>query len=199
MKYIQFRKLIKTPIFTTQTLKNSGATYTPSQLTMWQQKGYIAKLRGGIYAFTDSLPTLTPAILSHHLVSPSYISLSAALSHHGIIPEAVFSTTCVTSKGTRTYTTSLGRITYQHIPPRIFFGYERITGGLLPYNLAQPEKALLDFFYLTPSVKNKNDLIELRLNLGTIEWDRLREYLLIFRRTRLNHLIKILEKEHAHR
>lgn len=192
MKYIEFRKLVKSPIFTTQLLRNLGASYTPSQLTNWQKKGHIVKLRGGLYAFSDTLP-LSPNVIAPHLVQPSYISLATALSHFGIIPEAVFTTTCITTKGTRSYTLTEGSFTYQHLPPTLFFGYSQIDGEASPYYLAEPEKALLDYFYLTPSLISKNDILELRLNLEIIDWNKLKEYSKLFDRQRLNRLIKILE------
>jgi len=197
MQYIAFRKLITLPIFTTQDLKNLGATYSPSQLTSWQKKGYLTKLRGGLYAFTDTLPSLTPIMIASKLVTPSYLSLSSALSHHGLIPEAVFTTTSITPKGTRFYHLPLGTFTYQHLPPHLFFGYTQIESNPLPYLLAEPEKAMLDFFYLTPGIKNSKDLAELRLNLDNIDRLKLKSYLSIFQHARLNYLIKLLEATHA--
>ncbi len=198
MQYIAFRKLVTLPVFTTQTLKNLGASYTPSQLTAWQAKGYLTKLRGGLYVFTDIISSLTPSMIAPYLVTPSYISLATALSHYGIIPEAVFSTTSVTSKGTRAYHLPMGNFTYQHLPPSLFFGYTQISATPLPYLIAEPEKALLDFFYLNPSVKNSNDLSELRLNLENIDWSKLNHYLKLFKHVRLNYLVKKLEDAHAH-
>ncbi|MFH1244367.1 MAG: hypothetical protein V1487_02220 [bacterium] len=198
MKYIEFRKLVTPPIFTSQTLKNLGAGYTPSQLTSWQAKGYLTKLRGGLYAYSDSLPELSSAMIACRLVTPSYLSLSFALSHHGIIPEAVFTATSITSKGTRSYQLAQGNFTYQHLPPQLFFGYTYIQDHPLPYNLADGEKALLDYFYLTPSIKNSKDLAELRLNLENIDWPKLQSYLAIFQHKRLDYLIRLLEEMYAH-
>lgn len=197
MKYIAFRKLVNVAIFTPQTLKNLGASYTPSQLTSWQTKGYLTKFRNGLYAFTDLLPTLSPSMIAPYLVTPSYLSLSYALSHHGIIPEAVFTATSVTSKGTRSYQLAQGNFTYQHLPPSLFFGYTQVQDQPLPYNLAEPEKALLDFLYLNPSVKNDQDLSELRLNLDSIDWPKLNIYSTFFHHVRINNLLKLLEAAHA--
>lgn len=198
MKYIAFRQLITTPIFTPQNLKNLGAVYTNSQLTHWQQKGYLTKLRNGVYIFTDALEKLNPFSIAPHLVNPSYISLTSALSHYSLIPEAVFSISSVTTRGTRTYQLAQGHFTFQHLPPRLFFGYSNYLEGELAYNLAEPEKALLDFFYLTPSVRLNKDLESLRLNLEILDWHKLKIYNQEFDNNRLNHLISLLEKSHAH-
>jgi predicted transcriptional regulator of viral defense system len=198
MKYLEFKKLVTLPIFTSQDLKNLGTHYTPSQLTGWLKLGYLTKLRGGLYAYTDSLGTLPLQVVANSLHSPSYLSLSYALSHYGVIPEAVYIHTSVTSKTTRTYNLPIGNFTYQHLPPRLIFGYNQISDSQIPYLLAEPEKALLDYFYLTPSIKNSKDIFELRLNLESINWLKLNKYLTIFKHVRLNYLIKILEDVHAH-
>lgn len=198
MKYIEFKKLVTLPIFTSQDLKNLGARYTPSQLNGWLKLGYLTKLRGGLYAFTDSLETLPSQVVANSLHSPSYLSLSYALSHYGVIPEAVYTLTSITSKSTRTYDLSLGHFTYRHLPPRLFFGFTQISSPTTSYLLAEPEKALLDYLYLTPSIKNSKDILELRLNIENINWLKLKNYLTIFKHARLNHLIKILEDSYAH-
>ncbi len=198
MKYIEFKRLVTVPIFTSQDLKNLGASYTPSQLTGWLKLGYLTKLRGGLYTYTDSLDTLPTQVIANLLHSPSYLSLNYALSHYGVIPEAVYTFTSITSKSTRTYDLPLGHFTYRHLPPKLFFGYTQISSTTSSYLLAEPEKALLDYFYLTPRVKNSKDIFELRLNLENINWPKLKKYLTIFKHARLNYLINILEDSYAH-
>lgn len=198
MKYIEFRKLVKTPIFTSQDLKNLGATHTPSQLTGWLKLGYLTKLRGGLYGFSDTLPSLPTQVIASNLYSPSYLSLSFALSHFGIIPEAVHTFTSITAKTTRTYKMEQGTFTYQHLPPHLFFGYTQIKVGNMSYNLAEKEKALLDYFYLTPSIKNSKDLYELRLNTNSLQSTKLHDYLSQFDSRRLDYLVRIMEKMYAH-
>lgn len=198
MKYIAFRKLPTPPLFTPQDLRNLGIALHPNELTRWIKQGYITKLRGGLYTHTDTIQSLPRECLSPYLVSPSYLSLAHTLSHHGMIPEAVFTFTAITTKPTRTYSLPQGHFTYQHLPSRLFFGYHPVTTPYSPYYLAEPEKALLDFFYLNPYIKNSKDLAELRLNLNNLDWVKLKLYLKIFKHERLNYLIKILETTYAH-
>ncbi len=198
MKYIEFQNLVTTPLFTPQDLKILGATYTPSQFTGWIKKGYITKLRGSLYIFTRQLATLSPESLAPHLVTPSYLSLEYALSHFTIIPEAVHSYTSITSKTTRTITLPQGTFNYRHLPARLFFGYTQTNSNVAPYNLAEPEKALLDYFYLTPSLKNSKDLSGLRLNTAPLNWGKLSKYLYEFNSRRLDYLVKITRSMYAH-
>ena len=198
MKYNTFRSQVKLPIFTPQNLRNLDVVLYPNELTRWIKLGYITKLRGGLYAFTEQLKTISPHIIASKLVTPSYLSLTTVLSLHAIIPEATFTITSVTTKGTRSYDLGSDHFTYQHIPPKLYFGYTSVVASPLSYYLAEPEKALLDYFYLTPSIKNSKDLYELRLNLENIDWPKLRFYLAAFKHKRLDYLVKLLEGMHAY-
>lgn len=78
---------------------------------------------------------------------PSYISLQSALYHHGMIsqiPQVIYS---VTLGKTKRLTNPLGTFSYHHLSPAMFHGFETISpqGG----QMASPEKALLDLFYLS--------------------------------------------------
>ncbi|MCJ7627522.1 MAG: hypothetical protein MUO50_03940 [Longimicrobiales bacterium] len=67
------------------------------------------------------------------------------------IPEGVPVTTSVTTARPMQFDTPLGRHSYRHVRPEIFFGYSRVN---LPRSqealLAGLAKALLDLVYLTP-------------------------------------------------
>ncbi len=87
-------------------------------------------------------------IVAERLCSPhpSYISLQSALYHHGMIsqiPQMIYSVTLAKSQR---ISNQLGSFSYHHINPAFFCGYEAISpqGG----QMAKPEKALLDLFYL---------------------------------------------------
>lgn len=163
MRYTDFRKNFSIPLFTTQDIRLLAADITPSQLTLWQKQEYLTKIRGGVYVFNDAKINLTPEELSAVVVEPSYISLETALSHYNLIPEMVFATTCITTKNTREHQTYLGRMSYSHIKQELFFGYIPVQGAIRSYNLAIPEKALLDYFYLHPQYRDEADIEGLRI------------------------------------
>ena len=163
MRYTDFRKSFPNPLFSSQDIRLLAAKITPSQLTLWQKQDYITKIRGGVYIFNDAKSKLTPEELSAVLVEPSYISLETVLSRHSLIPEMVFTTTCITTKNTRSYQTYLGAVSYSHIKQDLFFGYDVVNSDIRPYHLATAEKALLDFFYLHPQYKDQGDIEGLRI------------------------------------
>ena len=115
--------------------------------------------------------------LASELKSPSYVSLEKALEYHGLIPEAVFTVTSVTTKRPGSYETALGKFEYQHIHPRLFWGYFSVAVEGQVWFLAHPEKALLDFVYLRAVHLTREYLGEWRLqNFENVDRTRLLEY-----------------------
>lgn len=149
------------------------------QLARWVKAGYLFQLRRGVYVFAPHFQKVTPTpyFLASTLVSPSYVSLEKAMEFYGLIPEAVFTVTSVTTKRPIYYETPLGRFDYRHLHPRLFWGYTAVVTEEQTGFMAHPEKALLDLFYLqTPHIDN-DYLDELRLqHLEKINAQRLLEY-----------------------
>ena len=199
MKYINFRQQFTTPIFTSQDIRLLATDITPSQLTNWQKKDYLTKIRGGVYVFNDAKDTLSAQELSTILVEPSYISLESALFNHNLIPEVIFATTAVTIKNNREYDTYLGHFSYQHLKSELYFGYSQQPGQFRPYLIAEPEKALLDFLYLHPDYQTKVDIESLRLNLEifyALDQSKLDLYAKVFP-ARVIRLIKLIRNQDA--
>lgn len=121
-----------------------------NQLTRWEKKGLIIKLRRGIYLFNQYNRKITPSrfYLANQLYEPSYVSLESALSLYGIIPERTASITSITTKKTARFKNEFGDFIYQHVGPRAFNGFILIKedNGLEAF-VAKPEKAVVDFLY----------------------------------------------------
>lgn len=112
------------------------------------QHGHLIRLKRGLWAVPENLEPLS---LAQHLTAPlpSYVSLQSALYYHDMIsqiPEVIY---CVSLARTRIYQTPVATISVHHIPASFFFGYE--VRGEQHVMMALPEKALLDFLYLSPS------------------------------------------------
>jgi len=58
---------------------------------------------------------LSLPLIANQLYGPSYVSLDYALSHYGLIPEAVYQITSVTTRRSKTYDTPLGRFSYERL------------------------------------------------------------------------------------
>lgn len=120
------------------------------------KNGELLSLRRGMYVPGPELDLQIPDLflIANHLRGPSYVSAESALSYWGMIPERVYEISSVTLKTTKTYSTPLGRFSFQHLAsPYYSFG---ITRQEMADNqiamVASREKALCDKIILTSGV-----------------------------------------------
>ena len=152
-----------------------------SQVSVWQHKGYLHRLKRGVYVLDERFrrTPANPLYVANYLVSPSYLSLEYALAHYFLIPESVRWYTSVTPNKTRSFTNVLGHFAYRSVKESLFFGYEPVETDRQEVLIACPEKALLDFFYLNSASlgATQGHLDALRLqNLESLNVRLLKEY-----------------------
>jgi hypothetical protein len=101
-----------------------------------------------LWAFKEKVEILA---LPEYLTKPfpSYVSLQSALYYHGMISQIPAITYAVSIGRTKKYKTPLGVVSIHHVNPHFFFGYKSIGKDIA--KMASPEKALIDFFYLSPA------------------------------------------------
>lgn len=197
MKYQELYQIIKRPYFSRMDIFLRGLKIYDYQLSLWRQKGYLKKLKRGFYIFTERQEELRPEEISFLLCEPSYISLESALTFYGLIPEVVYAKTAVTGKKTKKFVNPFGNFAYRHIKQELFFGYNIHETKNGKYLLAEPEKAILDYFYLNQdAVKSREDIEELRLNCEIfnkiIKKAKLNKYLEKYNSKPLERRIKLL-------
>jgi len=147
------------------------------RLYEWQLKGYIIKLRSGWYCLPDFLKGhYSSWIIANTVHEPSYISLESALSYHGFIPEGVYMTSSVTTNRTIRLSMAGSLYAYSGMKNDYYFGYELIETGKdhRKVRIADPAKALIDFFYHHPRYNTEDEILQLRLN-GPVLSESLRE------------------------
>ena len=159
MNFIEFSKKIEEfKLFETRELKlvlgNDFNRTTLINIKNWINKGYLIMVRKGLYILSDFRNEIDAMAIASKIYFPSYISLETALGYYGIIPEAVFTITSATSKKTNKFSTPLGNFSYQKIKKEAFGGFETKKERNVSFNLALPEKALTDFFYLNRNILN---------------------------------------------
>ena len=115
----------------------------------------------------------------------SYLSLESALVWYGFIPEIVYGYTSVTARITRTFKNVCGRFIYRHVKSELFWGYVQMKTDHGPYLLAEPGKALLDYFYLNlAGINSEDDFDNIRLNEEemekTLDREKFFKYLEVF-------------------
>lgn len=197
--YRQFENALKPfAVFSLKEVKKIFPQLDKRRFTEWQKKGYIQKLKRGFYAFTgENRDEHFLNFAANKIYNPSYVSLESALSHYAFIPEGVFTITSVTTRNTARYHTPAGNFVYKHIKPELFFGYRLIQTRAGAVKMAEPEKALLDFFY-SKKISTLEDLESARFNIHEInevcDFLKLKKYLEVYQSAVMNKRVKLLKE-----
>jgi len=167
--------------------QNTASAFITSNV----DSGLFVKLRNGFYMIKDINPPYY--FIANKLYQPSYVSLEAALSYYGIIPETVYTFTSITTKASREYETPIGSFTYQSIKKDAFTGYQLKEVGHEKVLMADAEKALSDYLYFVSLKKvSLNDRIELR----SINKGKLVKYADLFNRKDMLNLVEQIYAEY---
>lgn len=127
-------------------------------LTRALAKGFVERVARGVYinSMRDGKPDIEE--VACFLRTPSYISCEWALNRHGILIQSPVVCTVLTLDTAVGVSRNVlfGGITieFSRITPRLFNGFEMRDG----FNLALPEKALLDTIYLRRRIPFHDEL-----------------------------------------
>jgi predicted transcriptional regulator of viral defense system len=174
-RYLSFeRKMKPFGVFSIVDIEKSFPGFVRQNLVNWQKEGHILKIRRGWYCLTEANTTANlPWLAANLIYAPSYISLESALSYYALIPEAVYTTTSVSTRKTYSLETPLGHFSYQSLQPSYFgFGQRLIrfsqNAQERPILIAEAEKAILDYFYLNPQLQSPKDMEYLRFDVESL-------------------------------
>lgn len=165
--------MIKTTAMLLEELKEYASP--ANKLARMVANGDYVQVVKGIYETDRTVPGY---LLAGSIYGPSYISFEYALSHHGLIPEAVYTITCASfeKKKKKKYDTPFGTFTYRDVPSDVFpLGLEVVHEGEYFYRIATPEKALCDKLYIMPPVANSREMLNLLVEDLRIEESELRK------------------------
>jgi len=182
MQYVQLRHYFKDfTIFSLNDIRQLEPNFHRRRLNEWQEKGYIKKVIKEFYVFSDKpVDENTVFEMANRIYKPSYISFETALSFYQFIPESVYGVTSASTRRTYTFHTHVGNFFYRTIKPDLFFGYEMNTYNGKIYKIAEPEKSMLDFLYLSPHLRTDPDFESLRINyeifFQRVDLDKLEAY-----------------------
>lgn len=164
----------------------------------WANKGLLIRLRQGYYSFPEYKGKPDFALyFANRIYRPSYVSLHSALAFYGMIPEAIVQITSVTSLKTVSFTNDFGEYGYKSVKEELMFGYDlKPLADGRTFQLAKPEKAILDLLHLYPFYNTAQELEELRLDEDFLQDDLdrklLEEYTLKFENKALEKRVQLL-------
>jgi len=110
--------------------------------------GEILRLKRGLFMLDKVFrkSEIHPFALAAVLHAPSHISLETALWHHGLIPEAVYQISSVTTARSQLFLTPLGVFSFDRVPssqPRAGVEVIQLAGGEWAF-IASPLRAIAD-------------------------------------------------------
>jgi len=123
----------------------------------------------------------SPRDLVNVLRPESYISLESVMVEKGITSQSPSVLTCVTPGYPQSFRTKSVGIVYRKISSGLYWGYEQKATRYNNYLIAEPEKALLDWIYLTRQEGLPTPFDELQLQF--LSAAKLRKYSERFPRT----------------
>ncbi|MDA3950010.1 MAG: type IV toxin-antitoxin system AbiEi family antitoxin domain-containing protein [Spirochaeta sp.] len=169
--------------------------------------GEIIRIRRGLYCLAPAYRT-TPLdlfALAQYIYGPSYVSLESALSHHGWIPEAVYTITSTCVGESRTFRTPVGTFSFTRVPQRVFYAaVSRETGDASGdvTLIARPIKALADYIYAyrkewsTPEPALRSLRIDPE-DIASIPMEDMEETMASYRSKRVDRFLSALRTEYG--
>lgn len=176
MTFKELSLRIKIPIFTQNDVAKVFSSEKPAhintQLHRFIKRGEIISLKRGLYTFPTA--TIDEFALATKIYTPSYVSLESALNAFGIIPDIPFTVTSISPITTKQIQNSFGNFLYSKIKKELFFGYTKVKDAQsgIYYNMAEPEKALLDYIY----IRKITNLEEARVDVADLDKKKLKSF-----------------------
>lgn len=176
-----------------------AAKYELPVPTVWRalsrltKRGLLSRVANGVYLnkfVRDASASDFVSILKPN----AYVSLESALNHWGISTQSPVALTCVTTGNAKEYRTPEFTISFRTISERLFWGFVEKQTRYSKYRIAEPEKALLDWIYLTLQSGLTPRLDEIELN--SIDKRKLVKYADKYPGTVRNTLLHSLAFEH---
>ena len=162
-------------------------------LSRLAEQGLLSRVAKGIYVnrlVRDSSPEDFIKLLRPN----SYVSLESALSHWGLSKQSSVALTCVTTGNPKEYRTPEFTIAFRTVSKRLYWGFIEKQTRYSKYLIAEPEKALLDWIYLTLQAGLRPSLDEIEFK--SIDKQKLTKYSSKYPSTVRNTLMHSLAFEH---
>ncbi len=156
-------------------------------LHRYSKKGVIIRIKRGLYKLA-SVP-VPDFFIANRLYEPSYISLETALSFHGIIAETVYAITSVSTRVGKTFNVLNKEFRYRKIKQFAYKGYMPVQRGTATVLIADPEKALADYYYFVARGACA-PLDKDRFRIEKLNKEKVIKYARLFQDENMNNLLK---------
>lgn len=121
------------------------------RISLLVKRGWLVRIKRGAFAVANleshNFASISPMVVSKVLMPDSYVSFEFALGRHGLFDQLPGKLTAVTPGKPRKFTFQEIQYEFRKIKPDLYFGYKEISLDGHSANVAELEKALLDFLY----------------------------------------------------
>ncbi len=171
------------------------------RISLLSRRGWLVRIKRGVYAVANleshSFANISPLLVSQVLLPDSYVSFEFALYEHGLFDQLPAKLTAVTTGTSKRFTFQGTEYEYRNIKPGLYFGFEgrKVDGHVV--NVAELEKAFLDYLYYRIDTYSVDLVLEkLKEGRDDLDINRLYDYALkypISVRRRLGFLLDLIE------
>ena len=158
-----------------------------------KDRGLVSRVAEGVYA-NKLVRDIAAADFIRVLRPYSYVSLESGLSHWGLSTQSPVALTCVTTGKPKEYRVPEFAIRFRTISPNLYWGFVEKQTRYATYLIAEPEKALLDWVYLSLQGGIRPSLDE--VDFKSVSKEKLAEYASKFPGSVRNVLTHSLAFEH---
>ena len=149
-------------------------------LRRYETRGLVEHIANKVY-INRLNQNFSPRELVNILRPDSYVSLESALVDYGVTSQSPAILTCITIGYPKVFRSSSLTISYRKISKELFWGFEEKRTRYNTYHIALPEKALLDWIYLSRQEGLPTPVDE--INIKFLNHRKLREFAEKFPRT----------------
>ncbi len=208
MKITDLKKIKSLFFFTKDTLRllEKNTFNLDANLKYWVKKEKVIRLKKGFYLIKSQFEKYGDKegyleYLANRIYEPSYLTGEYVMSKYGLLTEAVYSITSITTNKTKIFENKLGKFMYYSIKPKLFIGYTIKKFFDTNIFIAKKTKAVFDFLYLRFLKKtpiNEKSVQELRINwenLSKKEFKEIKKFGLLADSPRIKKVINLIEKK----
>jgi predicted transcriptional regulator of viral defense system len=162
-------------------------------LRRYESRGLVEHISNKVY-INRLNQNFSPRELVNILRPESYVSLESALVEQGVISQSPAILTCVTIGYPKTFRSPSVTVSYRKLSRNLYWGFEEKRTRHNSYKIALPEKAFLDWIYLSRQEGLPTPLDE--INLKFLNHQKLTELAERFPRT-VQEVVKRVLLDHA--
>ncbi|MCK5848532.1 MAG: hypothetical protein KAH01_04985 [Caldisericia bacterium] len=184
-----YGKVVKTeellPIFKTKYCEAAAR----NRIHLLNKNGWFIHIKQGLYLVNDSITgqfqgNLPLLAISHCLFEDSYVSLAHALHYHNLLKHVPDTISSINGQISKKFSYQSYTFKFIKVKTDFYFGYRPIPQQKRTIQIAEVEKAILDYLYVDINFTTPEIFFEpVQEHRESIDFDKFQQYALRFSET----------------